>query len=367
MKRLLFTALMLVSLNAISQKSVISDPALGKISISGMNGQPLDVDNLPIDQAIRIKLPISNFTNGRMLPAGSCKIKLGFGSKLALDPAFSLVAAELHEYFSWTASMVGGQLQLTGDLVNPLPAGLTEVGLMLKAKGTVLGTSTITANFLLSNHNTGITLSDADPTNNSSYLKYTVTGKKAVAVVKINDMAREACKINLAFGIDRETNISRYDVEVSKDGFGYVKVGEVAANGAAVYTTAFDLTDAIRATDIFVRIRAVDMDGAYIFSAAKAVSGNCAKEVAPWVLTVYPNPATDVKAVTIAAKQGTFNGKYKVTVLDMGGRLAQVKELQLNNQSQVNYDLGTLGAGKYLIQVSNADGSQSAVLPFEKL
>jgi hypothetical protein len=74
-----------------------------------------------------------------------------------------------------------------------------------------------------------------------------------------------------------------------------------------------------------------------------------------------------VKAVTITAKEGMFKGKYKVTILDMGGRLTQVKEIQLDNVQQFSYNLGTLGAGKYLVQVLNSDGSQSAVLQFEKL
>jgi len=367
MKHILFSGLMLLCLNGMSQKSVISDPALGRISMTSLSGQPLDVDNLPLDKAFRVKLPISNFNTARILPAGSCKIKLGFGSKLAIDPGFSLVTAELNEYFAWTAAMVGGQLQLTGELVNPLPSGLVETGLILKVKGTMLGTSTVTANFLVSNHRTGITLSDSDPTNNSTYLKYTITGKSAASIVKITNTERSSCKVNVGFTIDKETNLSRYDVEVSKDGFNYSKVGEVAATGMGGYNTAFDLTDAIKATDLFVRIRAVDKDGNYQFSAAKVVSGSCDKDVNPWVLSVYPNPATDVKAVQITAKQGMFKGKYKVTLLDMSGRLAQIREVQLDNVKQFQYDLGTIGAGKYLVQVINSDGSQSAVLQFEKL
>lgn len=367
MKRILFAALLLASLKGFSQKSAISDPSLGRITITGTSGQMLDADNLPLDQVIRIKLPISNLNSGNILPAGSCKIKLGFGSKLALDPGFNVIAADLHEYFLWTAAMVGGQLQLTGELVNPLPTGLVETGLMLKVKGTAVGTSTITANFLISNHNTGITLSDSDPTNNTSYLKYSITGKTSPALIKISSAERASCKINVGFTASKETDLNHYDVEVSKDGFTYTKVGEVAAAGLGAYTTGFDLTDAIKATDIFVRVKAISNDGSYVFSAAKVVSGSCDKDVSPWVLTVYPNPATDVKTVTIAAKEGSFNGKYKVTILDMSGRLAQIREVQLVNAQQFSYNLGTLGAGKYLVQVANSDGTQTAVLQFEKL
>ncbi len=367
MKSIFLSGLLLLCLNGMSQNSAISDPALGRITLSGQPGQVLNADKLPLDQVFSLRLPITNVNNGKMLPAGSCKIKLGFGSKLAIDPGFSVVAADMNEYFSWSASMEGGQLQLTGDLINPLPTGLTTTGVTLRVKGTAMGTSTITANFLVSNHRTGITLSDSDPTNNSTYLQYTITGKQTPGIIKISNAQRSSCRVNVSFTNDKEVNLSRYDIEASRDGFNYTKVGEVAATGANSYTTGFDLTDAIKATDIFVRIRAVSVDGDYQFSSSRVVSGSCDKDVNPWVLNVYPNPATDVKAVTISAKEGIFKGKYKVTILDMDGRLAQVKEVQLDNVQQFSYNLGTLGAGKYLIQVMNSDGTQSSVLQFEKL
>ncbi len=366
MKKVFISALVLLSLSGMAQKSALSDPALGRITVSSLNGEALNPDQLPLDKMIRIKLPVTNAVGGKFLPAGSCKIKLGFGSKLELDPYFSLLSAEMHEYFTWTAVRVGEQLQVVGELVNPLPAGMVDVGLVLKVKGTMLGTSTITANFLVSNHRSDITLSDNDPTNNSTYLAYTITGKTGPSI-KITEAARFSCRINLAFSAEKEINLSRYDVEVSKDGFNYVKVSEVAATAAGNYLTGFQLTDDIKATNLFVRIKSVDKDGNYLFSSAKAISGNCDKAPSAWVLSVYPNPATDIKVVTISATQGMFNGKYKITMLDMSGRLVQVKEQQLDNVQKFNYNLGTLGAGKYLIQVQNGDGSEAGVMQLEKL
>ena len=366
MKHFIISGLLLLSLGAAAQKSAISDPSLGRISVVNISGQSLDVDNIPVDQVFRIKLPISNVNTGKPLPAGSCKIKLGFGSKLILDPSFMVNDVELNQYFSWSASMEGGQLQLTGELVNALPQGLVETGLYLKVKGNVAGTSTITANFLVSNHASGITLSDSDPTNNSTYLKYTIINKKTVVLMNITDVKRSACKVNVSFTTSTDPGIVRYDVETSRDGFNYVKVGEVAA-GLSGYNTGFDISDAIKATDIFVRIRSVDRDGNYQYSRARMVSGSCDNDANPWVLSVYPNPATDVKAVEISAKQGVFKGKYKIMMLDISGRMAQMREMQLDNVQHFSYNIGNLSAGKYLIQVLNADGSQSAVLQFEKL
>ena len=52
---------------------------------------------------------------------------------------------------------------------------------------------------------------------------------------------------------------------------------------------------------------------------------------------------------------------------EFGGKLVQSKELELNLVTNFAYDFGIVAAGKYLIKVLNASGSESAVLKFEKL
>ncbi len=87
-----------------------------------------------------------------------------------------------------------------------------------------------------------------------------------------------------------------------------------------------------------------------------------------WVLSVYPNPVTDLNYITIAVREGVFNGSYKLELYDNSGRLYQRKELSLSNVKTVRYNFDNkLGAGQYTIRVINTDGTQSAALKFEKL
>lgn len=368
MKNLLVSLLLLVSFSSMGQnkRSAMADPKLGQIGITDLSGSILDAEALEQNQMIKLRIPVSNINMGDKIPAGSAKIKIGLGSKLALDPTFDLNASGV-TYFNWTSAVVGGQTVLTGDIVGEIPAELQDIFVAFKVKTSTLGKSTITANFLVTNHHSATILSDQNPANNAAYLQYTIAHKTvAPPVIKINDVARGACTINVVFGADKEINLSRYDVEVSKDGVTYVKVGEMAASGMASYRTSFTITSDIEAQTILVRVRSVDFDGNYRYSTPVSVSGMCEK-VAPWTLSVYPNPVADVKSVVITAGGGEFKGKYKVTMFDVTGQLISVKEIQLDRVSQFTYNFGAIASGKYLINLVNVDGSQSGTLKLEKL
>lgn len=175
-----FAGLLAASLSSTAQRaSVTADPELGSITLANETGFTVDASQVLADQAISIKIPVKNDNHGQAVPAGSCKVKIGLGSKLVLDPAFNLNSNSLGNYFSWSAATVDGQLQITGDLVNPLPANVTDVTVAFKVKASMEGNSTITANFLITNHNNNSILSDEDGANNTASLQYRVVGKVA--------------------------------------------------------------------------------------------------------------------------------------------------------------------------------------------
>jgi hypothetical protein len=369
MKQILLACLLLGSLSSMGQEqkksAAITDPKLGEIVLRDMSGLRLDPEALVMDQVVRLIVPVGNM--GNSIPAGTAKIKIGFGSRIKLDPTFNMNLAGLNHFITWTSSVANGQLELTGELTGEIPMDFEEFDVFFKVKGVMPGRSTITANFLVTNHTGTAVLSDMNPANNVSYLSYAVTAKAAVPPIKIKQIARGACTVNLVFAPEgAEVNISRYDIEVSKDGVSYVKVSEMAAAGQGSYRTSFALTAAIESPTVTVRIRSVDMDGNYRYSAPVQVAGQCDR-VQPWVLNVYPNPATDVRSVVISATEGTFKGKYKVTMMDVTGLRIKTTELQLDNINNFRFNIGAVAAGQYLIQVINTDGSQSGTLKFEKL
>lgn len=274
-KCLLAAGLIVASFSSMAQdrSAVIADPKLEALVITDFSGNLLNPANLSADQLIRLSVPVAVDNAGKALPAGSAKIKIGLGSKLQLDPGFNLSNAGGSSYFKWTSVEEGGQLQLTGELINALPADVTSLALSFRLKVAEEGNSTVTANFLITNHNTIAVLSDKNGANNASAISYQV-GKKLPVDPSVTD-------------------------------------------------------------------------------------GNLK-------LNVYPNPAKNTDAVNISVVQGRLMGKYKISMYDLAGKMLQTKDMQLDNSTSFVYKFGSLAAGKYLIKILNASGTESAILKFEK-
>lgn len=178
-KALVVSGLLLATLNGIGQdrSAVIADPKLGNMELYDFDGHRLDVNNLRADQLLKLKVPVACDNHGKILPAGSCKIKIALGSKLVLDPGFNITDAGMSNYFKWTATENAGELLLAGELINPLPVNVNAFDLSFRLKVKEEGNSAVTANFLITNHNTVAVLSDENGTNNASAIAYKVGTK----------------------------------------------------------------------------------------------------------------------------------------------------------------------------------------------
>lgn len=179
-KSLFASGLLVASLSSMGQTAVIADPKLGQLEITNFSGDVLNAKNLQSDQLIKLNIPVANVSHGKALPAGTSKIKIGLGSKLVLDPGFDLTNAGLNSYFKWTSVETSGQLEITGELVNAIPANVNAGTLSFRLKVKEEGSSAITANFLITNHNSPVVLSDENGANNSSAISYEIA--KAIPV-----------------------------------------------------------------------------------------------------------------------------------------------------------------------------------------
>jgi Secretion system C-terminal sorting domain len=361
MKNLLCSLLLILSVKGYSQV-VFADPALSQPAITTVSTAPVDASMLPLDGVVQLNLPILNLNTANPLPAGTCKIKIGLGSKMVLDPAFDLNNTNTSAYFSWTAVNQGGQVQLTGDLIAPLPANYSATGIF-QVKGNVVGSSTITINFLVTNHNTSEILSDENPNNNTSFLPYTVVNPIPVTFTGIN-VKKEGCGIKVNFSAENEINVSHYEIEASRDGISYRTMGQTAARNSINYSYFFPLTDAIKAPLIQVRVKSVDKDGKVQYTETKTVKGTCDGNLA---ISLYPNPLPKQQnTVTIRADEGIFNGTLAVSLLDITGKLLSNKNINCSNTRQFTYETGYLAAGQYLIKIQGNEGTAPVVLRFQK-
>jgi len=363
MKYAFFTCLLIMAISSKSYSQVLADPGVSGFDITDNLGVSQNANVLGLNANYHLLLPIFNSNQAFALPAGSCRVRIGFGSK-AKPINTTVPTTSFASFFSWTAAQVGGQWQVTGDLIANLPPDFNGV-IDIPFNPTVLGTSTFTANFLVTNHANvpPNILSDEDPTNNSTATSYTVIPNTPVKFTSL-DLLKSGCNIKVNFGTQDQVNIDHYEIEASKDGINFIKVGTLPVKTQSIYNSDFALTNTVQADKIFVRIKSIDKNGQIQYSDTKAVSGICGKALQ---MNVYPNPVTNQKTVVINATQGLFNGTYKISMRDFAGKQVRVSEVVLSSAVHFDYELGNIAAGKYIIQVMNNDGSESAVLQLQKL
>jgi hypothetical protein len=347
-----------------SYSQVIADPSIDQVSFTNITGIAID-DTLPLGYVAQLNVPIRNLSLVNGIPAGSCKIKIGLGSKLVLDPAFDLTQYNsTSQYFEWTAELNSGQVQLTGDLKFDLPANFSEVA-KFNIQGSVLDYSTTTTNFLITNHNTQVILSDGNPANNSSYRLYKIIPPVTTPVNFTSLSAvKKDCSITVSFSTGNEINVNHFDIETSKDGIHFTKAGTVNTINHNNYTFNFPITAAISYALLYLRIKSIDNDGSYKYSITKTLNAECSNKTS---LGIYPNPVTNHQYVTIKSSGALLSGKYKVSLYDAAGRLISKKELLLSNQQAFNYALDNIAAGYYLIKIVNEADGQPVVFELQKL
>jgi hypothetical protein len=347
MKKILLPLLLLLNTAAFSQ--VTADPALSPIIIKTVSNTTINQFQLPKDGVTSLKIPIYNLNFSNPLPAGTCKIKINLGSKLILDPQFALASVNTSNYFSWSAIASGGQVQITGDLIAQLPSNFSDTA-SFNVMGNILGNSTITTNFLVTNHNTAITLSDENGSNNTSSLPYTIIPSIIVPVTFTNITATQKdCSFMVDFKIENQINVDRYDIELSSDLNSFEKMGSLAASATNNYSYRFIVPEKYQVPVCLVRIKAIDKDGKFLYSEIKKLSGVC--NIKSTVL-VYPNPIpVNTKSIFIENSNALFNGSYSIYLMDYTGKKIQQKEITLLNTSKFSYQINDIASGQYFIRL----------------
>lgn len=361
MKKLYFFLLLAIGLKSYGQ--VIADPSVEQVSFTSISGIVID-DTLPLGYIAQLNVPIRNLSSVNGIPAGSCKIKIGLGSKLILDPALDLALVNSSQYFQWTAELNSGQVQLTGDLKFDLPADYNDTA-KFNVQGSVLDYSTTTTNFLITNHNTAIILSDGNPTNNSSFRLYKIIPPVTTPVNFTNiTVVKKDCNITVSFSTENEINVNHFEIEISKDGSHFTKTGSVHGVNQNKYTFVIPITKEIASTLLYVRVKSADNDGSYLYSTTTRLNAECSSKV---TLGIYPNPLINAGFVTIKADGGLLNGKYRASLFDVTGRFISMKEVLLNNQQAFTYKVEDLAAGHYLLKVENKTTVETQIFKIQKL
>lgn len=368
--RLLFTLLLAVSSFCANAQAVIADPALGQVTIANIVNQNI-IDNPPslaLGVVFILKVPIKNLSATNSIPPGSVKVKIDFGSKLILDPTFILATASTSNYFNWAYSFdtEGGQFQLTGDGFGllPIPPGYSDTASFL-VRGSLIGFSTTRANFLVTNHNTTIILSDNN-LNNVSFQDYVITSAPLPVTFTGLFLKKDDCDIDVTFTSENEINLKHYEVEYSSDGVNFQRAGKVETNSLRKYNFKLKLPQTFTKGKVFVRIKSVDNDTRSQYSEIKMLKDVCEAEAN---IYMFPNPLTaSQSSVTLVNKKGRFtNGNYNISLFDVAGKIISSKQQILFNASEIKFNTGNISSGNYFIKVHCLDGvSETYILKLQK-
>jgi hypothetical protein len=365
MKNLLALVFCLSPFFCFSQ-AVSADPALEPMKITSLTNNNILAQELPLNGIIKLKVPFLNKNITTGLPSGTCKIKISLGSKIILDPSFNLQLVNTSNFFEWTAISSGGQVQITGELTGALPANFSDTA-YFNVKGMILGSSTITTNFLVTNHNTQIILSDENGTNNVSSIAYTIINVVPITFTNFT-VQKQNCSVKAFFDAENEINVDRFELEVSDDLMHFEKAAVVKAGNLKHYSFRYDLPQKYQIEKIFFRIKAIDIDGQFGYTEIKKISGICSGGIVP-DLNLFPNPVPkNINLINIEKSKGLFNSSYTILITDIAGRVYETKVLHLLNAERLNLEINNLAPGTYFVKISDsADNYSTRVLKFIKL
>lgn len=367
MKNFILALILGIPFYSLGQTSVTADPALQNAVFTNLSNGVILPFGLPLNGPIKLKLPLRNINTNSAIPAGSCKVKIGLGSKMVVSPTFNLVTANTSNKFLWTVTNTGGQFQLSGDLIDELPAGYSDTAIFELA-GSILGNSTITINFLVTNHNTGIVLSDEDPTNNGTSSLYSVIA--AILPVKLTNLytVKDNCSLQLFFNTENEYNVEKYELQMAKlndNSFSTVETLP-ASNSRSYHFNSQDFTTSLDNKIVQLRIKVLDYDGRFYYSDVLTSRVGCKSESDQLIL--YPNPiSSSTNEVQVENKINSFEGVYNISIFDVAGKAVMTNSITVNNNTRFKVNLQQLPAGQYVLRFISKETGTVESIKFIKL
>ncbi|MBL7709914.1 MAG: T9SS type A sorting domain-containing protein [Chitinophagaceae bacterium] len=157
-------------------------------------------------------------------------------------------------------------------------------------------------------------------------------------------------KVDLRWVTSYEKNVSHFVVEKSTDGKNYADAGVVFAYGNSSDIMNYILTDQVSKQEniIYYRLRSVDADGKFDYSATRIIRTAKQTENTVSILT-YPNPVTSELRITIP---NSWQGK-KVTYELLNANAQVTKKAEAGSGSQTEtMNVSNVAPGLYIVKVS---------------
>jgi hypothetical protein len=183
------------------------------------------------------------------------------------------------------------------------------------------------------------------------------TSGQSGAPLPVELLTLTATLVNTGVSVDWETaseiNNHHFDIERSRDGEQFEKIGEKAGGGNSTVNLYYTIYDPNPYTGInYYRLKQVDFDGTSKYSDKVYV----VVHPEAGIVSVYPNPAqTDLWCDFYS--EGT--GKIQFEIMDVLGKtyFTQIQDAKKGLNEEVKFNISNLPQGVYFIRVKAADGS----------
>lgn len=157
-----------------------------------------------------------------------------------------------------------------------------------------------------------------------------------------------------------EKNNKLFEVERSFDGVHFETGGPVKGNGNTnnISTYQFKDVNAMQSISdrIYYRLKQVDFDGAFEYSAVRIIDRNLQHNEA--TIQVYPNPFTD----QITINTGNYTGTCVIRISDSFGRLVGEHSLMADRkEDKLLIRTATFTSGLYFIKITDENGFEKTV------
>jgi hypothetical protein len=154
-----------------------------------------------------------------------------------------------------------------------------------------------------------------------------------------------------------EQNTDYFEVQYSYDAKEFIAIPEhisAAGNSADLRTYNFTHTDF--APYVYYRIKQVDLDGKFDYSAIKL-----AKRAAgpSFVVNVFPIPMQEDNLLHVSAK-GIDKSTMSITMTDITGKVIRhLSYIPSSESIKESFDMSPLTPGLYFIEVQNGQGKET--------
>ena len=156
---------------------------------------------------------------------------------------------------------------------------------------------------------------------------------------------------NLFWHTAAEVDNEKFEIERSKDGVSFAKIGEVEGHGTSVRGQSYQFVDEDPFTGInYYRLKQKDFDGTFEYSNIISLIIDKGDDLSR--VNIFPNPVKNMLSIDFSTKQ-FVNRFVEFSVTSMTGAQLIRHQIDTRDASTFSYNIGELPGGVYLVEIKD--------------